>query len=231
MRFVNGDARHDLPTAAVPGPAPAPDDGPIWLTAEEVPRDSWPAPRLRVGRPRGPEPAPARTPPKAPPPMRSVRAGLAAMVAFALVASFFAWVTAEPLWLALGRGQTGTAAVADCTGAGVAQRCHGDFTAADGGFTAQGVRLFGVADAQREAGTAIPARMVAADSGTAYVSDAAVMHLRWILGLAFVLASGAGTLWATGALRLADRRSRRRAALTAFFAPLLVTVGFLAASF
>lgn len=231
MRFVNGDAKHQLPPAAVPGPAAPPDDEPIWLTTEEIPRDSWPAPGMRVGRPRGPQQPTRTTVRKAPLPLRPVRNGLAAMVAIALVGSFFAWVTAEPLWLSLGRGESGTAIVTGCSGAGIGQRCHGSFAVADGGFTAEGVRLLGVSYEQRAAGTQVAARMVGADSGTAYVADGVIMTLRWVLGLLCVLASGIGIVWATGALRLADRRSRRRAALTAFFAPILVTIGFLAATF
>jgi hypothetical protein len=230
MRFVNGDAKHQLPPAAVPGPA-APPDEPFWLTTEEIPRDSWPAPRMRVGRPHGsqqPIPPSVR---KVPPALRPVRNGLAAMVAIALVGCFFAWVTAEPLWLSLGRGQDGTAVVTGCAGAGIGQRCHGSFTAADAGFTAEGVRLLGVSYEQRAAGTEVAARMVGGDSGTAYVADGVIMTLRWVLGLLCVIASGAGIVWATGALRLADRRSRRRAAITAFCAPILVTIGFLAATF
>lgn len=224
MKFVSGDARYDGP-----GPTAAPEDEPIWMPTQEIPRDSWPAPRMRVGRPQASAPSTPRKPP--PPPLKSVRNGLAAMVAIALVGSFFAWVTAEPLWLALGRGTTGTAVVADCVGASVGQRCVGDFRAGNGAFTAEGVRLLGVAHDQRGVGTEITARMVAADSRTAYISDGVVMHLRWVLGLLCVLASGIGIVWATGALRLPDKRSRRRAVLTAFFAPLLVTIGFLAATF
>jgi GNAT superfamily N-acetyltransferase len=114
------------------------------MPTQEIPRDSWPAPRMRVGR--RPPAAPDITPRKPPPPLRSVRNGLAAMVAIALVGSFFAWVTAEPLWLALGRGAGGTAVVSDCVGASIGQRCVGDFRAADGGFTTEGVRLLGEAD-------------------------------------------------------------------------------------
>jgi hypothetical protein len=217
--------------AAVPGPAPAADDDAgLWIT-EEVPRDSWPTPPMRVGRPRGGQrerTGPVRKPPAVP---RRPRVGLAALVALALVGSFFAWVTAEPLWLSVGRGDTGVATVARCTGTGVAQRCGGDFASADGTYVTEGVRLLGVTADRRTEGTELPARMVGADSGTAYVGSGAVMTLRWALGLVLVLACGAGIVWATGALRLEDRRSRRRAALAGFFAPLLVTIGFLAATF
>jgi hypothetical protein len=261
MRFVTGDATNELPEAAsaptvpvpvapvrdevrdpavpgpaVPGPAvPGPaaaadDDAGLWLT-EDVPRDAWPTPPMRLGRPRGRHPErtePVRT---LPPPPRRPRVGLAALVALALVGSFFAWVSAEPLWLAVGRGDAGVATVARCTGGGVAQRCAGDFAAADGTYVTEGIRLLGVTTDQRTEGTELSARMVGSDSGTAYVGGGTVMTLRWALGLALVLACGVGIVWASGALRLEDRRSRRRAALAGFFAPLLVTVGFLAATF
>ncbi len=164
---------------------------------------------MRVGRPRGPQQPTRTTVRKAPLPLRPVRHGLAAMVALALVGSFFAWVSAEPLWLAVGHGESGTAIVTGCTGAGVGQRCHGSFAAADGRFTAEGVRLLGVSDEQRAAGTAVAARMVGADSGTAYVADGVVCTCAGCLGLLLrARLRDRHRLGAPAPLRLADRRSR-----------------------
>jgi hypothetical protein len=150
---------------------------------------------------------------------------------FALLATFFAWVSAEPLWLAVGHGDKGTATVTECTGNGVSQRCLGEFTAAGGAFTAERVRLLGVGE-QDGTGTTMTAKMVGSDSGRAYVDAASgVLHLRWGLGMGLVVLCGLGIVWATGALRLEDSRSRRRATLAGLAAPLLVAIAFLAATF
>ena len=160
-----------------------------------------------------------------------MRQALGTLIALALVGTFFSWVSAEPIWLAVGRGNAGTATVLRCTGEGLGQRCAGVFTAADGTFTAEGVRLLGIDSGQREPGTRVAARMVRPGSTAAYIGDGTVMTLRWLLGLLLVVACGLGIVWATGALRLEDRRSRRQAAMAGLAAPLLVTLGFLAATF
>ncbi|MEV7227833.1 hypothetical protein AB0M79_12560 [Polymorphospora sp. NPDC051019] len=227
-------ARAAVPAARAAEPArTAPADGePFWLPTEDVPGDGpeWPGQRMRAGRRQPATAAPRRG--KVPRPPRRPIAGLASLVLLALVATFFAWVSAEPLWLALGRGSAGTATVTNCAGDGVGQRCEGAFTSTGGTFTSGSVRLLGVAQEQRSAGTQVSARMVDSDSGTAYVAgDTATLHLRWALGLTLVLLCGVGIVWATGALRLTDRRSRRLATLTSLAAPLLLTIGFLAATF
>ncbi|MCW6007344.1 hypothetical protein K1W54_22775 [Micromonospora sp. CPCC 205371] len=205
--------------ALIPTPSPAPDDDelPFWLPSHEVPR------RDRYS---------GRRPGRLPKPPRSPAVGLVGLVVLALLATFFAWVSAEPLWLAVGHGDSGTATISECTGSGVGQRCVGEFSAANGAFTAEGIRLVGVADGESTAGSTVTARMVGADSGRAYVGDAAaVRHLRWALGLILVMLCGLGLVWVTGARRLEDRWSRRTATVTALAAPLLVTVAFLASTF
>ncbi|WP_345513058.1 hypothetical protein [Phytohabitans houttuyneae] len=198
--------------------APPPDERPFWMPVQEMPRGSRRPPmRERPGRP-----------PKAP---RRPATGLVALLVLALVATFFAWVSAEPLWLAVGHGDEGTATVTECTGDGVSQRCLGEFTAASGAFTAERVRLLGVGDRDGE-GTTVAAKMVAPDSGRAYVDAASgVIHLRWALGMALVLLCGVGIVWATGSLRLETRRARRRATLAGLAGPVLVAIAFLAATF
>jgi hypothetical protein len=172
---------------------------------------------VAAGRP-APPPAPRRT-----------GRALVALVVLSLCAAFFGWVSAEPLWLAVGHGDRGTATVTRCTGGGVGQRCVGEFRGPDG-FTAR-VTLLGVGGEARRSGTAVPARMADRDSPQAYVGDDRLaLHLRWIVGLLLVLACGAGIAWATGATRLADRRARRRAVLGSLAGPLLLTVGFLVAA-
>jgi len=153
------------------------------------------------------------------------------LVALALTGTFFAWVSAEPIWLAVGRGDAGTATVTACVGDGLTQRCQGSFAASSGRYIAETVRLLGVTRSQAVPGTQVPAEMVHAGSDTAYLGGELVMTLRWLLGLLLVVLSGVGIVFATGALRLEDRRSRRTAAVAGIAAPILVTIGFLAATF
>jgi hypothetical protein len=207
------------------------DEPPFWMPVEEIPRQAtpWPAPRMRVGRPgsvhrsvlAGGRPAVPRAP-------RRTAPALVALVVLSLCAAFFAWVSAEPLWLAVGHGDLGTATITRCTGSGIGQRCVGEFRA--DGFTTT-VALLGVTDGQQRVGAPVSARMVDRDSRKAYVGDDHLaLHLRWTIGLTLVLLCGAGIAWATGANRLAGRRARRRAVLGSLAGPLLLTVGFLAAS-
>lgn len=164
------------------------------------------------------------------------------MVLLGLLAAFFAWQAAEPLWLALGRGEPGTATVTQCEAGpgGPAYPCI-RFEAASGAFQVADVTLRGAGDTLRGAGdtlpgagapdaqTAVPARMLAPERAHAYATSVAGLHLRWVAGLVLVLACGAGIAWATGAARL--ERSRTRAVLLSFAGPLLLTAGFLAAAF
>ncbi|GAA0817228.1 hypothetical protein [Spirilliplanes yamanashiensis] len=156
--------------------------------------------------------------------------GLGALLALALVGSFFAWVSAEPLWLAVGHSTTGTATVTRCTGDGVGQRCRGTFTA--DGRTVPSVALLGVQPAQAQPGTRVTARMVSANSRQAFVGASGwTLHLRWLLGVLFVVGCGLGIASATGARRLENARARRRAVLLSNTAPLLVLAGFLVAAY
>ncbi|MEV4758110.1 hypothetical protein AB0J86_23745 [Micromonospora sp. NPDC049559] len=229
----SGDGPPGPARTGVPEPAGPVDDEPaFWLPIEEVhwdgrpvDPDAPPPPDRSVPPGRSPRrTGPVRKPPRHP------AVGLAGLVLFSLLASFFAWVSAEPLWLALGRGLPGTATVLDCTGSGLGQRCRGEFEAADGAFLAEDVRLAGVDAAHSDPGSQVPARMVDRDSGTAYVeSGAATRHLRWLLGLATALACAGGVVWVTGALRLPDGRTRRWGVALGLAGPLLITVGFLLA--
>jgi hypothetical protein len=222
------------PEPATPEPAtpePAEADQAFWLPVEEVSRPpAWPVPQTRGGRSGSVHrsmmavgrPAPPREP-------RRTGAALVALVLLSLCAAFFGWVSAEPLWLAVGHGDHGTATVTRCTGSGIGQRCVGEFATADG-FTAR-VALLGLTDAEGKTGAAVSARMVDRDSRQAYVGDDHLaLHLRWTVGLLLVLLCGAGIAWASGATRLEDRRARRRAVLGSLAGPLLLTVGFLAAT-
>lgn len=155
---------------------------------------------------------------------------MVALVLLSLCAAFFGWVSATPLWLAIGHGEQGTATVTACTGSGIGQRCVGEFTTDGHGSTAK-VAVLGLRDSQRQTGAVVPARVVDRESRQAYVvGDAVALHLRWVLGLLLVLVCGAAIAWVTGATRLESQLARRRAVLASLIAPLLLTVGFLAAT-
>jgi hypothetical protein len=233
------DAPKSSPTPnGVPAPASATEDEEnFWLPIEQVnwdgtparpdpaerPRRLWSFPIGRVGSGRtGQLPKPPRRP----------ASGLAGLVLLALLSSFFAWVSVEPLWLAFGHGDLGTATVIDCTGHGISQRCRGEFTSADGRFSAEDVRLTGVPSEERIERWQFTARMIGADSRTAYVgTGTGTLHLRWGLGLTLVVLCGLGIAWATGAGRLPDRSARRGAVLVGLAGPLAITAGFLAVTF
>jgi hypothetical protein len=150
------------------------------------------------------------------------------MLALGLIAAFFAWVSAEPFWLAVGHGDRGAATVERCTGAGVTQRCVGQFIAADGAYRVDNLALFGVEPDQRAPGASTAARMVSSDSRQAYVgSTGLLMHLRWALSFVLVLICGLGIAILTGARRLDSARARRGALLVSMAGPLVLLAGFL----
>ncbi|WP_245828226.1 hypothetical protein [Micromonospora avicenniae] len=209
---------------------PAADDQTVWAPIEEVHWD---------GTPIREEPAPERNRPArdgAGQRRRARRAshppdplpGLAALLALSLVAAFFAWVSAGPLWVALGHATHGTSLITDCSGSGLTQRCRGIFTADDRRFIAHGVRVSDVPADQAVAGRTLPARMTGPEGGTAYAdTGGAAHHLRWVLGLLAVAGCGAGIARWTGATRLKGQRARRWGIGLAFAGPALITAGFL----
>jgi hypothetical protein len=153
-------------------------------------------------------------------------------MALALIAAFFSWVSAEPIWLAIGHGEHGVATVTRCTGAGVTQRCAGSFTAARGGYPVQPVTLLGVDPAARNSGAVAPARMVNPSSRQAYVGTTGVLvHLRWMLGVVLVLLCGLGIAGLTGTRQLETLRARRGALLMSLAGPVVLLAGFLFATY
>jgi hypothetical protein len=223
-------------TATLPSPAPALDDEqPFWMPTVEEPRPrlyrDWPTPRLRAGGPRPTDSAdggPAR-PPRPAKPHRRPALGLFALIVLALLATFFAWVSAEPLWLAVGHGDRGTAQATRCSEGEVEYDCIA-FTAASGAYTIENVDLLGIKRGRLAAGSSVTAQMVSPHSSRAYAADRIGLNLRWAIGLALVVFCGAGIAWATGATRLDNRQSRRQAVLICLGAPLLLALGFLAAT-
>lgn len=218
-----------------PVPVPAPRNPPAIRAAvaaepEPVPQaesalESWLA--VPVPRPGDRVTPPGRTRPPRPP--RRPAIGLPALVALALLAAFFGWVSAEPLWVALGHAEGGTVTVTRCSGEGLRQGCVGEFTGE--AFTVAEVTLIGVEVADRRAGAAVAARMVSPDGRGAYAGDGLTLHLRWAVGLVLVLGCGFGIALATGARRLPSRPARLGALATSLVAPVLVVAGFLLASF
>ncbi|MEU1685553.1 hypothetical protein [Micromonospora sp. NPDC005707] len=209
--------------------APA-DGGTTWAPIEEVHWDGTPL-REEPRRRSAPWPvrrwASRRARARAAPPPDPVT-GLSVLLSLSLLAAFFAWVSAGPLWLALGHGTSGTAVITDCTGGGLTQRCRGLFLADGERFLAHGVRVSGVPADRTATGSVLPARMTGPAGGTAYADAGAGRHLRWLLGLLMVAGCAAGIARWTGATRLPDRRHRRWAVGVALAGPLLITVGFLA---
>ena len=187
--------------------------------------EAWPTREMMAGHQRRAARVAYKAPPRPASPL-----GLTGLLIFALLAAFFAWVTAEPLWLAVGHGRSGTASAIECSGHGIGRRCVGDFTP-DTGTGVERVALLGVDPAGLTPKTRLAARMVGTDSGQVYTG--AALHglpLRWVVGLILALLCGAGIALTTGALRFRGRI--RLAALTASLAaPLLLLLGFLAATY
>ena len=227
------------PTEEIPPfwPAPAPgaaqpaEPGPV---AAPPPGDElWPTPQMRVGLPhavrRGRRAAPRRRVAR-----RRVRTprrplvGLAVLLVLAPLAAFAAWASADPLWLAVGHGRSGTATVTACAGHGLTRRCTATF--AGGRFTATRVAAVGLPKDARRPGAKVPATMVSPRGRIAYAGARAALHLRWASGLVLVLLCGLGIAWGTGASRLPGRRARVGGYLTSLAAPLLLLAGIVAAS-
>ncbi|NUR72741.1 MAG: hypothetical protein HOU81_18160 [Hamadaea sp.] len=207
---------------------------PAALRAVPVEAEAWPTREMMAGRTvRGHRPTASR-PAKQEQGVRTTSVlGLAGLVLFALLAAFFAWVTAEPLWLAVGHGHDGKASVIQCVGSGVSQRCVGDFTA-DSGLVVERVALLGVDQSTLPQGeqSQLSARMVGSHSDQAYVGDALRgLHLRWVISFCLAMLCGLGIALSTGAIRFSDPKARRAAVATSLAAPLLLIIGFLAASY
>ncbi|WBB77575.1 hypothetical protein O7606_14925 [Micromonospora sp. WMMD882] len=227
--------QHRAPLQPEPGVESDAGDDDFWLPIEEVHWDGTPIrpePSRRAGRLAGWLRRRLRRDRRARVTrQRAPLPGLAALLGLSLLTAFFAWVSAEPFWLAVGHGVTGTVVLDECAGDGLTQRCRGVFVADHGRFVAHGVRVSGVDSERRAPGTPSPARMTGPHGATAYVGSGGGGHLRWLLGFGLVLACAAGVRRATGTAGLTDRRARRWATAVAFAAPLALLLGFLVAAF
>jgi hypothetical protein len=170
-------------------------------------------------RPMRPPAAPTRP---ARQPRQSTAASLAALVTLALLSAFFAWVTAEPVWLALGHETAGTLTVTRCVDHGLNRRCAGTFTSADGRFTRASVPVMGDVPA---VGTAAPARMTSDRGARVYVDvDAGG---RAALGVLLVVLCALAIVRSTGVRRLPTSRMRAVATAISVAGPLTLLAAML----
>jgi hypothetical protein len=214
-----------------PAPPPPPPPAPPAVTGGGG-AENWPTPQMRVGaatRARSRRAVVTDRPRRPRRPRRPV-VGLLALLVLAPLAGFVAWVSADPFWLALGHGRTGTATVTACTGRGLASRCTGTFTATGGAFSAQRVALASLPVQARRQGARVSAAMVSRRGWIAYAGAPRALHLRWALGLLLVILCGLAIAWATGASRLPDRRARIGGYVTSVAAPLLLLAGIVASA-
>jgi hypothetical protein len=158
---------------------------------------------------------------RVPKPPRRPLLGLPLLVVLALVALLFGWLGAEPFWLAVHHGDTGTLTVTSCTGSGVNKHCLGRFTPTDRRYTVGSVTMAGSQDDGRP-GAKLAARMVGEGGRLAYVGNNTGLLLRWVLPLVAVVACGLLIGLATGAWRLRGR-SRFGAVTLSLLGPLAIT--------
>jgi hypothetical protein len=163
-------------------------------------------------------------PPKSPRRGRAGHAGstrgLVVLVLLALLAAFLAWVTAEPLWLAVGHAEAGTVTVTRC----VDDRCVGTFTGP--AFTRDAVPVMGDAP---ERGQEAPARMTSERGIRAYVGIDPVS--RGALGVALILLCGLAIIRGTGVRHLGTAPARRTTALLSLAGPLALLAAMLAVTY
>jgi hypothetical protein len=153
---------------------------------------------------------------------------LPALVILAFATTFFAWVSAEPFWLAVGHGSTGTATVV--AGGGPAEGCRAFFIAGDGSFVASDVDLRGLGPAECTDGAEVTAQMVSVRAEQAYAITGSGLHLRWLTGLGLVLLCALAIVWLTGAARFAGWR-RGVAVGLSLGGPAALTIAMLTAAF
>jgi len=223
-----------VPSRREPGPVawvtePVPVATPSAPPPSPVPRENRSA--IPPARTVPAQRRPVVSPPRRPPRRRRRRLprrpwfALPALVVLGLATTFFAWVSAEPFWLAVGHGRSGTATVVAS-----AQGCRGFFLADDGSFIASDVDLRGLGPAECTRGAKVPAHMVSDRAEQAYATTALGLHLRWLAGLGLVLLCGLAITWLTGAARFAGWR-RGVAVGLSLGGPAAMTIAMLTAAF
>ena len=150
--------------------------------------------------------------------------GLVALVLLALLAAFFAWVTAEPLWLAVGHSTPGTVTVTRCADDGAATASTGAASARSPAprFTRAAVQVMGDVP---DPGTTAPASMTSARGGHAYVD--VDTFSRAAIGVVLIMLCGLGIVRATGVRRLESRPARTVATLLSLAGPATLLTGML----
>jgi hypothetical protein len=179
-------------------------------------------PTQRSYRPPPPTRPSARLPQRRRPP-RPLWLSLPALVVLALATAFFAWVSAEPFWLAVGHGHTGTATIFSAPSG-----CRARFVADDGTFTVSTVEVAGLRGCPN--GASPPAQMVSPRSARAYVTDLAGLNARWSIGFGLVVLCGLATATATGSGRLPGWRGTAAVGLS-LAAPAVATLAMLAVAY
>jgi hypothetical protein len=249
------------PAPAAPVPARREPEPVAWVTEPvpvTAPVEPPPVPVDSPPAPVEPAPVPAATPPvravpavptqrrsasppvRRPPHRRRRRRGLPrrpwfalpALVVLALATTFFAWVSAEPFWLAVGHGHSGTATVVAGGGgpSAPAEGCRAFFIAGDGSFIASDVDLRGLEPAECTDGAKVTAHMVSVRAEQAYATSGFGLHLRWLSGLGLVLLCALVIVWLTGAARF-DGWRRGVAVGLSLGGPVAVTIAMLTAAF
>jgi hypothetical protein len=145
-------------------------------------------------------------------------------VVLAFAAAFFAWVSAEPFWLAVGHGRAGMATVLGPSADG----CRATFVADQGSQPMSTVELAGSRNCT--AGTVLPARMVSTHASRAYATDLTGLNLRWGVGFGLILLCALTIVWVTGATRFTGWRRATSVGLC-LTGPVGLTLAMLAATF
>jgi hypothetical protein len=222
------DAFEPPPSLAEPGTPPADEDDLELFGLEPEPavarRASGgpsvvPSPRMPRSYPQ-PPPARARRAPRPPRNPRSPWLAVPGLLLLVMAATFLGWVSAEPLWLAAGHGQTGTVHVV-----AAGPQCRGTFQAP---VAVSSVEIAGLATCA--VGSTHPARMASTHARYAYVDGDRGLLLRSMTGVVAILVCGLILAWVTGAFRFAGWR-RPVAILASVGAPLGILAGFLALAY
>jgi hypothetical protein len=156
-------------------------------------------------------------------PPRPLWLSLPALVVLALATAFFAWVSAEPFWLAVGHGHTGTATIFTAPSG-----CRARFVAHDAAFTVSTVEVAGLRGCPN--GASPSAQMVSPRGARAYVTDRAGLNARWSIGFGLVVLCGLATATATGSGRLPGWRGTAAVGLS-LAAPAVATLVMLAVAY